>query len=80
MKMEGWSLRDPKLNLSEEELFREIQLLKGGGFMYLQKWQINAPRTPDRYKLPSGKILDEDELLGFLMRQDLNLEIQSILK
>lgn len=63
--MDDYSLRDPNLDLSEEELFKEIHLFEKRGFMYLQRWQLDEPRTPDRYKLPSGKILEEDELLNF---------------
>lgn len=60
-----FELIDPILNISEKELFYEINLFEIKGFQYLQEWRINNPITPNRFQLPSGKILDEDELLSF---------------
>jgi hypothetical protein len=50
--------------LTKEEIETQIKILEKMGFQYLQGWQMEF-YTPDRYKLPSGTILDEDELCNF---------------
>jgi hypothetical protein len=62
--MEDDEIRDPELGLSESELLKEIYSLEKFGFMFLQEWQMDF-YMPDRYSLPSGKILEEKELLNF---------------
>ena len=47
------------------ELVKKINSFEERGFMFLQKWTIDKPYVPDRYKLPCGDILTEKELLDF---------------
>ena len=51
-------------SLTKEEVEKEIKILEKKGFRFLQNWSLEF-RVPDRYKLPSGRILEEDELLNF---------------
>lgn len=50
--------------IKENRIRNEILNFENKGFLFLQAWQISF-YTPDRFKLPSGKILDELELLNY---------------
>ena len=64
-------IRDFRLSLSEYELFKKINSFENKGFMFLQEWQMDF-YVPNRYQLPSGKILNEKEKL--------NVEIENYIK
>ncbi len=46
---------------SFEEIDAEVDRFADKGYMFLQMWTIGF-KSPDRIKLPSGKILDNKEL------------------
>ena len=53
--------------LTKQEVQKEIGSMETMGFQYLQQWQMEFG-TPDRFKLPSGFILDETELTTFFQK------------
>ena len=50
-----------------KRLEKEISDIEKEGFEYLQAWQMGF-HAPDRIKLPSGNILDENELSTFFKK------------
>lgn len=49
------------------EIKQKISSLEKEGFMYLQEWSMSF-HAPDRLQLPSGTILDEEELCQFFKK------------
>ena len=48
--------------LSYEEINNRLELFEERGFWFFPGWTMDAPITPDRIKLPSGKIVDINEI------------------
>ena len=56
-------------NLSSEEIFKRLDNFEKNGFKFFPAWTMDLPFSPDRIKLPSGKIvvakLAENEASNF---------------
>lgn len=52
--------------LTKEEIKSKLEGYERRGFNFFPSWTIDKPITPDRIKLPSGKIMGTEEIDNFL--------------
>jgi len=48
--------------MEEQDLINRVKTFEREGFEFFQAWTMDEPVSPDRVRMPSGRIMDIDEL------------------
>ncbi len=59
--------------LDDCEIEKKLHSFDQAGFLFLPDWIMDDPVTPERVRLPSGKILDRNELQAYFKDNQLTI-------